>query len=103
MIEIDVEHLVIWAIRDQRADLYIGGVELFADERRADGGLVMSRSADGCAAVEAIAALGCAIDGGAGAARGLALDPDAAHVAEMIEVLPQPMRGLLLRHGRAGT
>lgn len=103
MKDIDVEDLLTWVFRDQRADLYIGNVGLHAMERAAEGERVQA-SAGGVNSFEAIAAMGCRVDGGGGGgASGMAIDGDAAHVAEFVAWLKEPMRGLLIRHGRAGS
>src|SRR5260370_10057602 len=75
--EIDIEPFLVWVFRDQKAHVIEGrGVGLFAAEADAGGIPRQGISADGCASVERLALLGCAIDGG-GMANGLDLHPDA--------------------------
>ena len=79
--EMDIEAMLIWAYRDQRADLLFGrGVWLFDVERRAAGLPVQSISGDGSAVIERGALLGCRIDGGGPAAmQRIHTDAEAVH------------------------
>lgn len=86
---IDVERLVIWALRDEAA---------FVD----DGGDFLRGATSGAASVEAyLARGGVRIQGGGPACQATA-DPDAVEVWEAISSLDADRRRLLLRHGRIG-
>jgi hypothetical protein len=91
---VDVEQLLVWAIRDQRA--YVGdplppGVEL----------LPRGHSADGVYAVQRAAALGVRIDEfGAGRLDASQVHPDAETIGAMLARLDPPLQLLMLRHAR---
>lgn len=59
---VDIEVLLIWAMRDQQAGRYLGAYGLLEAEARAGGYLFRQKSGCGAAQVEAIAAIGARID-----------------------------------------
>lgn len=112
-VSVDLEHLVAWAIRDQRADR--DDVALFDAEATAHygqlaglpigaGAYARGFSADGVVSIARKGAVGCKIDGG-GAMRGVApkVHPDAELVASALNEQPS-RRGklLILQHARLG-
>lgn len=111
---IDVEALVVWACRDQKA--LRDGTALHVVEAAAQFGMRNSRrhlscadypgswGVDSCARLAAIGAIGTRLDG-KGPTRGIAprLAPDAEAVAFAIEALPNGERRLIRSHGSAGT
>lgn len=82
----DFEALLTWVYRDQKADLIVAqGAGLHDVEAAADGQARFASSADGCAAVAKIGALGVRVDGGGSlAGRSGALNPLAEYVHEVI-------------------
>jgi hypothetical protein len=95
---IDVEQLVVWAFRDQKADRH-AGVGLHRIEANVAGLEPRGRSSDGCAALSDIEHLGCRIDRRAGLVR------DLVHpVAEAVAVEASALAGgeLLRFYGRLG-
>lgn len=101
-VDIDVEALLIWTYRDQRADLYAGGARMHPLERAADGHRVFGRSADGCAAIEDRAMLGADVDVRGHVVGGMAIDDDAEHVHGLVASLGL-VAATLMRHARAGS
>ncbi|MFZ2869858.1 hypothetical protein [Zavarzinia sp.] len=101
-VDIDVEALLVWTYRDQRADLYACGAQMHPLERAADGHRVFGRSADGCAAIEDRAMLGADVDVRGRAIGGMAIDDDAEHVHGLVAALGQ-VSSTLMRHARAGS
>lgn len=100
---VDLETLVIWAVKTQRADR--DDVALHEVEARADGREHVRWSTDGVATLERIGSVGCRIDGG-GAKRGVALrvHQDAEAVVAAIERIPDMRRrSLVLLHARQGS
>lgn len=74
--EISLEEMLVWAYRDQRVDRMVGA-QLFQVESEVEGCSWGRSSADGVAAVQRIAVLGCRTDGGAVRGVGHAAHPDA--------------------------
>lgn len=111
---IDLEDLVVWACRDQKAlrdgsTLHV--VEAAAQfaignrRRRLSGtDYPGSWGVDSCVRVAAIGRIGARLDGG-GPTRGIAprMPPDAEAVATAIEALPSGERRLVRSHGSIGT
>lgn len=90
---IDIEALLVWAYRDQKADVVISrGVGLHGLEAAADGVASYASSACGCAAVARIAELGVRVDQ-AGRDAG-ALHPDAEVVHRAVMRLTDRVNGL---------
>lgn len=84
--KIDPWALVVWAVRDQRADQ--DDVGLHEIELQSFAGTYWRTSTCGCAAVSRIGAIGTAIDG-AGQVRGVAprMHPDAERVVDVLRTL----------------
>lgn len=108
---LDLEALLVWAIRDQKADrsdAALHPVEAIAHFGRLHGlpagawARHRGVSADGCATIANRHMVGTHIDGG-GPIRGVParIHPDAERVADAIERLPSPERRTVLRHARA--
>jgi hypothetical protein len=96
---IDVERLVTWALRDQKADRH-AGVGLHRIEAEVEGLEPGGRSADGCAALADIEHLGCRID------RRVGLVRDLVHpAAEAVAVACGEVEGgdLVRSYGRLGV
>ena len=99
---IDVERLLWWVYRDQKADIVIGrGDGMMATEAAVDGVVIRGVSGDGVAAVISQAQLGCRVDGGGASADHLHRDAETAHRAVMR--LPRPIALTVMQHARAGT
>lgn len=107
---LDLEALVVWAIRDQmadRTDTALHPVEVIAHFGLLRGlpvGAGVYRtgiSSDGCAVIANRNEVGAVIDGG-GAIRGVPprVHPDAELVADAVERLPADQRRLVLHHAR---
>ncbi len=102
---IDLEDLVTWAVRDQKADR--NTVALFDVELEAFGHMQgwepCGHSNDGCFRQDIIGGIGCHIDG-SGALHGVAprMHPDAEAVADAIERRSGRVCGLILQHARLG-
>jgi hypothetical protein len=99
---IDIEALLVWTYRDQRADRVLkmaGG--MYAQEDALDGREVVRTSADGVAAVQKIGLLGTRVDGG-GPSNG-ALHPDAEIVHQAVTELATPAAMMVSRHARAAS
>lgn len=79
---IDVEQLVVWALKDQKADRHVGA-GLHWIEARAEGLEPNGRSTDGCAALADIEHMGCRIDRSAVTVRDL-VHPAAEVVAALL-------------------
>lgn len=94
---VNVEVLVTWALRDQRAG-QSPTRGLFQAEAEASGLTWYSASSDGCAAIDRIGSVGCRIDV-SGPGRD-ALHPAAEAVADAIELADE--RDLLRLLGRVG-
>ena len=95
---IEVEQLVIWAFRDQRAHRHAGS-GLHAIEAEVLGLEANGRSGDGCAVISDIQHMGCRID------RGGARIKDHVHpAAELVAVLVDEIEGgdLVRRFGTLG-
>ncbi len=92
----DVEHLLIWAYRDQKALAWMR-----AEANAAIGRAVAHRphSSDGVYAMGRIGALGCRPDcsGGGGGWDGN-LHPDAEAAADQVATLPTEIQALVVRH-----
>lgn len=98
----DIEQLLIWTYRDQKADRVIGmGMGLYDQESALAGKQVYRTSTDGIAAIERIGILGTRVDGG-GPSSGL-LHTDAEYVHEAVMSLPRPECLLVMQHARAAT
>ncbi|MBS7789262.1 hypothetical protein KTR66_04615 [Roseococcus sp. SDR] len=81
---IDIEDLLVWTYRDQRADVVIErGIGLFDQEGEADGLVRQRSSACGVLAVARNALLGWRVDGGGRSAGGLHEDAELVHRAVM--------------------
>lgn len=112
-LHVDLEQLVIWTVRDQKADrddaawhdieAAVYNNELGGRSYRGVQVDLCRPSADGCATIARNAAVGCTIDGG-GPIRGIppAVHPDAELVADAIHRLRPAARRLVLHHGRTG-
>ena len=98
---IDVEELLVWTYRRQRADVVVGrGLGLQVGERLVDGQNVQASSACGCAAVGRIQELGVRVDGTGGCD---ALHEDAEVVHQVVGRLDGPLQGLVIQHARDGS
>ncbi|MEN2977874.1 hypothetical protein P7L78_19160 [Tistrella bauzanensis] len=94
-VDIDVENLLVWVYRDQKADLVTG---------RMDDGRVMGWRGSSLGRIEAVANLGCRVDGrGAGWGAAGELHRDAAATHEVVETLDLGTQRVVIRHARAGT
>ena len=94
---VDIEALVIWAFRDQKADLVVGrGAGLHEIEASADGR--PRQGGSNVASLAQYAALGTKIDE-PGPDPGL-VDPDAERIYEAVLTLNTACKGLVCRHGR---
>ena len=94
--------MLIWAYRDQRADLLFGrGVGLSDLERRAAGLPVQSISGDGCAVIERDALIGCRIDGGGQAALRIHADAEAVH-EEVLALESRIERAAVIESAKTG-
>lgn len=92
---IDVEQLLVWTYRDQRADVVIRrGAGLHTLEALADGVEVTTTSACGCASVARIAELGVRVDSSGRDAGALHPDAEVIHLAVM--QLTEKLAGLPL-------
>jgi hypothetical protein len=104
---LDIEGLIHWTYQRQKADQVIErGQGLHRLEAEADGIEIHGRSADGCARIAEIIALGAKIEGSGMPAGELHPDAEAVHEAVMIRrkgALTPLQRGLILVHARAGT
>jgi hypothetical protein len=90
---IDIEALLVWAYREQKADVVISrGVGLHGLEAEADGVAIYAVSNCGCASVARIAELGVRVDR-AGRDAG-ALHPDAEIVHRAVMRLTDRVQGL---------
>ena len=99
---IDIERLLIWTYRDQKADVVIGnGGGLFDQEGAMDGRIAYRTSADGVATIARIGLLGTRVDGGGASASHLHPDAEAVHAAVM--ALPLDTALLIMRHARAAS
>jgi len=98
---IDVEYLLEWTYRRQKADVIVErGVGLNRIEAAASG-LVRHGSSGDWAAIDRYGRLGCFIDQ-IGFDSGQ-LAPDAETVHQTVDGFGEPVRGLLIQHGRRGT
>lgn len=99
---LDIEDLLIWTYQKQLAGLIEGGgVGLHEAERRADGIEWAGSSADGVAAVQRIAVLGCRVDGG-GYSHG-DVHPDAETVNTAVTLLGDDLDiGLVIMFATSG-
>lgn len=89
----DIEGLLVWVYRDQKADLVISrGVGLHGLEAAADGVASYASSACGCAAVARIGELGVRVD--QAGRDGGALHPDAEVVHRAVMRLTDRVNGL---------
>lgn len=101
MITLDLFDLVVWAVRDQRADQ--DDVGLHEVEVAANGDTHWRTSTCGCASIARIGNLGCAIDGG-GQIKGVAprVHEDAERIVTAIRRLPKSAQYQVLYHARKG-
>jgi hypothetical protein len=98
----DIETLLVWTYRDQKADRVISvGTKLHRQEAEVDGEWHDSTSKDGIAAVERAGILGTRIDGGGNGTA--ALHGDAEYVHEAVMTLPMPVAMLTMQHARAAS
>ncbi|MHA1570341.1 MAG: hypothetical protein ACTSWM_00870 [Alphaproteobacteria bacterium] len=98
---IDVEFLLEWTYRRQKADVIIGrGVGLNKIEAAASG-VERHYSSGDWAAIDKYGHLGCFIDQLGFNSGQLATDAETVH--ETVSRFGDPVRGLLIQHGRAGT
>ena len=95
----DVEHLLIWAYRDQKARDWMR-----AEANAAIGRAVRHRShsVDGVYALGRIGALGCRVDD-SGGGWDWDLHPDAEAAADQVAMLYPGVQELVVRHARSGT
>lgn len=104
---LDIEALLHWTYQRQKADQVIDrGQGLHRLEAEADGIEIHGRSADGCARIAEIIALGAKIDGLGMPAGELHPDAEAVHEAILLRkkgALTPLQRGLILAHARSGT
>lgn len=101
-----IQDLLVWAIRDQKADLYANGnTMLFEIESAAMGRPVDRISADGCYTAGQYGALGCYIDSSVRVTRTTGdVHPDAEAVYETLRAQPDDLIvGLAIRCARAGS
>lgn len=97
---IDVEALLVWTYRNQRADVVVDhGLGLHRTEASLDGVEFHGASACGCAAVGRIHELGARVDGTGGCA---ALHEDAEVVHGAVTRLEPWEVSMVVRHARAG-
>jgi hypothetical protein len=96
---IDIEALLIWVYRDQKADRVLRHGMGLHEQEVALAGLVPSHSSgDGIATLQRIAALGTRVQGGGPSADALHSDAEITHAA--VSALPHPITALLIRHAR---
>ena len=96
---VDVEWLVEWTYRLQKADLVIDrGVGLHDIEARAAG--ITRSECTSLVAVEKYATLGCFVDGGGYASGAVHEDAEAVH--EAVKAMRHPVPLLLRKHGKKG-
>lgn len=95
----DIEELLIWTYRNQKADLVVDrGLGLHEQEARVGGIALQGQSKCGCAAVEAIQALGVRVDGTGGCD---ALHEDAEVVHQVVGRLKHRfLIELVINHAR---
>ncbi len=97
----DIEDLLVWTYRDQRADVVIrNGVGLHDTEAAMDESTTErgASSTCGCAALERIGRAGCRVDGGGMSADHLHEDAERIHRA--VELLALPIAALVIRNAR---
>jgi hypothetical protein len=96
----DVVDVMVWVFRDQEAHVVDGrGIGLFEGERAMGGKAIAGRSMT--AVVGEIATVGCMIDRD-GYDLGQ-LHPMAEAVFEIVDEMPNPYRGLLVKFGKLGA
>ena len=94
---IDIERLLIWTFRDQKAHIVIGRGEGLSDQEAAQDGVEIRRSSTcGIAAIERLGLLGVRVDGGGPSAGHLHEDAEAVH--RVVMALGRGLAGLLVRH-----
>jgi hypothetical protein len=99
---VDIERLLVWTYRHQRADRVLGvGIGLFDQEAAMDGHRHCATSKDGVAAMRRIGALGTRVDGGGASAAALHIDAEIVHTAVM--ALPHDTSALVIVHARAAS
>ena len=98
----DIESLLIWTYRKQRADVVLAAdAGLFDQEATIEGGQRSATSRDGVAAMARIGALGVRVNGAAASAGALHVDAEVVHDA--VTTLPPIEAALVIAHARAGT
>jgi hypothetical protein len=98
----DIEALLVWTYRKQRADRVLAAdAGLFDQEATIDGGQRSATSRDGVAAMARIGALGVRVNGAAASAGALHVDAEVVHDA--VTSLPPIEAALVIAHARAGT
>ena len=101
MLSLDIWDLVVWAIRDQKADRC--DASLFDVEQAWSGRPRDRQTTDGSAAIARIGAVGSAIDGGSAITGiGLRMHADAEVVADALAGLPGRQRAIIVVQARAG-
>jgi len=99
---VDIERLLVWTYRDQRADKVLAASSgLLAAEAALDGHGRYLTSGDGVATMARIGALGVRVDGG-GPSSG-ALHQDAEVVHEAVTMLGKIEAHLVIEHARAAS
>lgn len=96
---VDIERLLVWAYRDQRADVVLGaGHGLFDQEAALDSPGRHATSRDGVAAMARIGALGVRVDAGRASAAPLHIDAEVVH--EAVTMLDRWTAPLVIRYAR---
>ena len=99
---VDIERLLVWTYRDQRADVVIGlGMRFFEQEAAMDGRTRYATSTDGITALQRVGALGTRVDGGGASAA--ALHPDAEVVHDAVMMLDRHLAMMVIEHARASS
>lgn len=100
LLPIDMEDLLVWTYRVQRADVVVArGLGMHRIEAAQDGVAFDAVSSCGCAVVEQIQLLGVRVDGSGGCD---ALHEDAEAVHEVVLRLDSVLQFLVMRHARSG-
>jgi hypothetical protein len=99
---VDIEPLLVWTYRHQRADRVLGrGLGLFDQEAAMDGRSHCATSKDGAAAMQRIGTLGTRVSGGGTPTSALHVDAEIVHAEVM--ALPNDVRELIIVHARSAS
>lgn len=99
---VEIEALLIWTYRHQRADTVIDrGMGLFDQEGALDGRVHYATSTDGVATMQRIGLLGTRVDGGGASASHL--HPDAEIVHEAVMALDRPVAMMVIRYAKSAS